>query len=123
MACQLNIAVQRNEDYAQGWNITDDADLPIDLTGMGIALQVRDRLSNGTLIATAEIDVTDAEAGQFDVILRCLDENGAPTPLGAYGNPIQPAELPYDLRITDADGVHLVLATGLVLLSRGKTFA
>jgi len=118
MPAHMNIYLQRNEDYAASWTFTDDADQPIDLTDITIALQVRDKLSQ-TLIASAEIDVTDAAAGEADIILRASE--GAA--LAAYGAPIQTANLHYDVRLTDSEGVHLIVVSGLVILSRGETRA
>lgn len=118
MPAALNITLQRNEDYAATWAFRDGDDQPIDLSGMTIALQVRDKLTQ-MLIAEAGIDVTDAQQGEATIILRASEGS----PLSAYGAAIQTANLHYDLRLTDTDGVHLIVVAGLLILTRGETRA
>jgi hypothetical protein len=121
MAAQLNICLQRNEDWSRTLYLK--ADLggsgnyePIDLTGMTIAMQVRDKITQA-LIAQADLEVNDAANGEVTVTL--LASEGSP--LSAYGSAIQNINLPYDLRITDGDGLHTVLFGGQIILSRGET--
>ncbi len=116
MAAQLDINIQRNEDYAQGWTLLDDAGMPIDISGWLVELEVKEKLENSTVLQAADITITDAPAGKFDVVLA-----GPGNPLGAYGNPLWPASLPYDLLVTDTGGLKTALVRGNVNLSRGIT--
>jgi hypothetical protein len=118
MSASLNICLQRNEDYAATWVFTDGDDVPIDLSDIDVALEVRDKLTQD-LVAAADIEITDAPAGEVTVILRASEGS----PLSAYGAAIQTANLHYDMRLTDTDGVHLIVVSGIVILSRGETRA
>lgn len=118
MPAHLDIALQRNEDYAASWYFADSDGVAIDLSALGIALEVRDTLTQ-QLIESAEIEVTDADAGEVTIILRASEGS----PLSLYGNPLHPARLNYDVRLTDVDGVHSIVTAGQVILSRGETRA
>lgn len=118
MPARLDIDLQRNEDWARALFLTDNDGSPIDLTGMTVAMQVRDKLSQ-SLIETAEITVVDADGGEIGVVLRASEGST----LSKYGSPIRTANLHYDIRLTDADGLSVVLFGGLVVLSRGETVA
>lgn len=117
MAARLDIALQRNEDWAATLTLTRTDKTPIDLNGVTLAMQVRDRLTQD-LIESADIAVIDAAAGLIKVVLQASEG----TPLASYGVPIQSAALPYDLRMTVND-VNIILISGQVLLRRGETIA
>lgn len=114
-AC-MDIALRRNEAFYRTIVIADDTGAPIDLTGVTIAMQVRDKVTQA-LIATADIEISDAENGEITVTL----DASAGSDLNGYGNPIQTTQLSYDLRMTDTDGIPVDLIAGLVILSRGET--
>jgi hypothetical protein len=116
MAARLDIALQRNEDWARSIVLTDDDGAPIDLTGCTLAMQVREKLSQA-LIASAEIEIVDAVGGFVGITL--LASEG--TPLGRYGASIQVANLHYDLRMIDSGGSKVPLLAGIIILSRGET--
>jgi hypothetical protein len=116
MPARLDIALQRNEDWARTLTITDNAGAPIDLSGCTLAMQVRDKLRQ-TLIAEAEVTIVDPAGGIASVVLRASEG----TPLSNYGATIQIANLHHDLRMTDRDGVNTALLAGLIILSRGET--
>lgn len=118
MPAHLDIFLQRNEDWSRTLTITDDVDAPIDLTGMTVAMQVRDKLAQA-LVAQAAVEITDAENGEVELTL--LGHEG--TPLSEYGVSIQVANLPYDILLTDSDGYSTALIAGNVVLSRGETIA
>lgn len=119
MAARLDICLQRNED----WDpvllfIWPDTQEPIDLTGCTVAMQVRERLDGGgdAPIASATCTISDATAGKVDVLLL-----GSSGPLASYGNPIQTANLVHDMRVTDPDGVQVIVFSGTLILLRGVT--
>ena len=117
----MDIALQRNEDYARIWQFADDATgQRIDLTGRQVTLQVRQRLENGGApLTTATVTVTDAANGEAEVFLRASSG-----PLATYGDPLHTVLLPYDATIRDpADDVTVALVSGHVILSRGVTHA
>lgn len=116
MAARLDIALQRNEDWAKTLTLTDTAGRPIDLTGCSVAMQVRDKLSQD-LISEAVIAVEDAVSGIITVTLQGSEGS----PLGQYGASIQTANLHHDLRLIDSLGTPTVLFAGIVILSRGET--
>lgn len=116
MPARLDIAVQRNEAYAQTWILADDTGAAIDLTGMTVAMKVREKASN-LLVQTATIEVTDAAAGEITITLDASMGN----PLHLYGDPLYTYELPYDLVVTDVDGLAMAITAGYVILSRGIT--
>jgi len=118
VAERIDIYIQRNEDWARALFLTDNDGVPIDLTGMTAAMQVRDKL-NQILVAEAEIVFVDAFAGEIGVTLRASEGS----PLSDYGAAIQTANLHYDLRLTDSDGLSVVLFGGILVLSRGETRA
>lgn len=115
MPARLDIALQRNEDWARTLTLTA-AGKAIDLSGMSFGMQVRDKLSQ-TLIAEASITVEAPQAGIVSVLLRGSEGS----PLSRYGQQIQDAQLFYDFRMTDEFGTNIVLFGGYVLLSRGET--
>lgn len=116
MAALYDIHLQRNDDWQEGWTIRQ-RDVPVDLTDCVLAGHVRAPLDNTTLIASFDIDITDAANGEATLTLKGSEGS----PLSAYGNAIQNARLPYDIRLTYPDGLHLVLVTGTITLSRGNT--
>jgi hypothetical protein len=115
MPARLDIPLQRNEDWSRTITVAAEGE-PIDLTGMTIAMQVRDKLSQ-FLVAEAECDVTDPVNGEVTITLKA----SAGSPLSTYGAAIQLANLPYDLRVTESDGFQTVLFAGNVILTRGET--
>lgn len=117
MAAQLDIPLRRNEVWSRGWRISDGDGQPLDITGWTIAMHVRSRVNNSALIAAAEIEITDGPNGEFSTVLRAGEDSA----LYALGSPLQTLNLPYDLRATDEAGTSLVLAAGVVVLSRGVT--
>jgi hypothetical protein len=114
-AC-MDIALRRNEAFSRTIFIADDTGAPIDLTGATLAMQVRDKVAQA-LIATADIEITDGANGEITITL----DASAGSALNSYGNPIQAAQLPYDLRMVDTDGTPVDLIAGLITLSRGET--
>jgi hypothetical protein len=118
MPTRLDIALQRNENWARTVSIVDDQDIALDLTGCVLAKQVRDKLAQ-SLITSASIAVLDPTSREVQMTLRASEGSA----LAAYGNAIQPAILPFDCRLTDPDGVSVVLFTGNIILSRGETSA
>lgn len=115
MPARLNIALQRNEDWSRTIYVSA-SDGPVDLTGMTVAMQVRDKLSRA-LIASANCEITDAVNGEITVTLKC----SGPSPLANYGSMIQTVNLPYDLCVSEPDGFHTPLFSGLIIISRGET--
>jgi ABC-type phosphonate transport system ATPase subunit len=116
MAERVDIYLQRNEDWGRSLFVTDIDDNPIDLTGMTVGMQVRDKLTQA-LVETATATIVDAPGGEVSVILRASPGSA----LSAFGEPIQVANLHYDCRITDSDGFDTILFGGVVVLSRGET--
>lgn len=116
MPARLDIALQRNEDWARTLTLTDTKGAPIDLTGCTLAMQVRDKLTQ-VLIATGAIEIVHAPTGLIGVTLRASEG----TPLGRYGSGIQVANLHYDLRMIDSGGTKVALLAGIIILSRGET--
>lgn len=117
MPARLDIAMQRNEDFARAFTVTDDAGEPIDLTGYTIRLQIKDRLDNTTVIQSAVVTITGASEGMFDVVI----DGGTGSALASYGDPLLSYELPYDLIATDDAGRATALIAGYLILSRGVT--
>lgn len=115
----MNIALQRNQDFIRAWSIVDQDGAPVSIDQCTLAMQVKDRLNTAVTIASAEIEITDATRGEFQTILRGSEGS----PLSAYGDPLLTYNLPYDLRLSYADDLREVLVTGVVILSRGKTFS
>lgn len=116
MAERVDIYLQRNEDWGRSLLVCDHEGEPIDLTGMLVAMQVRQKLDQ-QLVATAEVAITDAPGGEVQVVLRASEGSQ----LSAYGAAIQVANLHYDCRLTDVDGFDTILFGGVVVLSRGET--
>lgn len=116
MAAQIDIPLQRNEDWVRRFPMKSGGE-PIDMTGWTLAMQVRSRTDNGALIAAAEITTSELAQGAFTVTLRASEG----TPLNSYGSPLQTENLPYDLRATDSAGTKITLFGGVVVLSRGVT--
>src|SRR5690349_20501716 len=117
MAAQRDIFLQRNEDFQEGWSLLHDDDATIDLTECVLAGHVREPLDNTTLVASFDIEITDAPNGEATLKLAASEGSA----LAAYGNPIQVARLPYDIRLIYPDGSPLVLVVGHLMLSRGNT--
>jgi hypothetical protein len=115
MPARLDIYLQRNEDWSRSLYVSA-AGQPIDLTGMTVAMQVRDKLAQ-TLVASATCELSDPTNGEITVTLKASEGSA----LASYGNPIQTANLPYDIRITENDGFQTILFAGLVILARGET--
>lgn len=116
MAACRDIHLRRNEALKENWAIVTD-DGPIDLTGCMIAGHVRSTLDNTVLIEAFVIEVTDAVNGELTLTLDASEGSA----LSAYGNPIQVACLPYDIRLTYPDNLPIVLVAGRIILSRGTT--
>jgi hypothetical protein len=114
MPARLDIAVQRNEAYTGTWTISDDDGVAIDLTGMTLAMQIRQGTTQ-TLVQAATIEVTDAAAGEITVTVDASSGTG----LHTYGDALFTYELPYDLLLIDTDAVPTALVAGYVILSRG----
>lgn len=115
MPTRLDIPLQRNEDWSRTLYVSANG-APIDLADMTVAMQVRDKLTH-SLVASAECEISDAANGEITVLLKSSEGSS----LGSYGNAIQTANLPYDIRITESDGFQTVLFAGLIILSRGET--
>lgn len=117
MPAQMDIVLQRNEDYARLWEFrNDDLGDPIDLTDKTLAMQVRVPLDNsGSALARADFTVTDAANGQAEVLLL-----GSSGPLSTYGDPIQSVDLRYDATISDGT-ISVALVSGTLRLERGVT--
>jgi hypothetical protein len=115
MAFHLDIPLQRNEDYHAMWQIADQANVPIDITGWTFRFQIRRPLSNAQIVGVAHVVADDPAQGMVDVHI----DGGPGSTLASYGDPLQPANLPYDLVAIDPDGDRLALARGDVVLSRG----
>lgn len=116
MAFQIDIPLRRNEDWAREWLITDGAGNAVDLTGWTAALQVKSRLNNSAVVASALIDI-EPEAGRITTVLRASEGH----PLQSFGSPVQTENLPFDFRLTDPSGLKVDVAAGVVILSRGVT--
>jgi hypothetical protein len=112
MAAHLDITLRRNADWPRIIKLRSGGE-PIDITGMTVAMQVRTKLDQA-LVAKADIEIIDPANGTFQVTLRGSSFDG-------YGSPIQTVNLPYDLRLTDSDGISIDLVAGLVILTRGET--
>lgn len=118
MPAQLDIRLQRNEDWARTLYLTADG-APIDLTDMAAEMQVREKLTQA-LVTTAAVRIVDPpSAGIVDVELV----GGEGSPLAAYGASIQQAELFYDFRLTDNMGTRVPLFGGRIIITRGETRA
>lgn len=113
MPARLDIAIQRNEDYLQGWNLAADG-APIDITGWAFDLDIKSRTDNAYVIQSGTITITDAEAGQFDLLIEAPGHA-----LGNYGDLLHSYQLPYDLIATDIDGYRTALVAGYIIISRG----
>lgn len=117
MAARFDIPLLRNEVWRKRLTLSDESGALIDLTGWSFALHVRSRVDNDTLIAAATFDLTEVATGAITPMLSAIEG----TPLNGYGSPLQTENLPYDLRAVDPAGDKLVLAAGMVILSRGVT--
>ncbi len=118
MPAQLDIKLQRNEDWARRLRITSPDGVPIDLTGCSLAMQVREKL-NQNLVAEADVSVADPLTGEADLALSAREGSD----LSSYGQSIQDAELFHDLRLVDGAGTRVVLFSGRLILTRGETRA
>jgi len=118
MPARMDICLQRNEDWAPTLVfIWPDDGKPIDLTGCTMAMHVRDKLTNtGAPIATGTCTITSAIDGTVQILLL-----GSSGPLASYGNPLHAANLYYDIRATDPDGIHVIVFAGKLILERGIT--
>ena len=101
-ACQYDLpAVQRGDTFL-GISVTVQLDdNPMDLTGAGLAMDIRQVTRNGPLVkrltSPFQIVITDAMAGEFSVL-----------PFSTDGFPV--GDLPYDIEVTLSNGhVHTVV--------------
>lgn len=117
MPAVADIYVQRNEDWSRLWHLTDEFNDPIDVTGCQITMQVKSRTDNAAVIASGTINVLNATNGDVQLTLRA----SAGQPLSTFGSSLQTINLRYDVLLTYADGFHLPLVGGSVILSRGVT--
>lgn len=118
MAAQMNISVQRNEDWARLWSVKNPkTGQPFNISGWSIAMQVKSKLNNSAVIASADCAIYDGPRGLFTTILKASEG----TPLNAYGSPIQTENLPYDIRVTTGSGLKIALVSGVIILNRGTT--
>jgi hypothetical protein len=114
MPARLDIAMQRNEDWARVMQISDEEG-PVDVTGWTFEMQVRERTNNdGAPIETATIEITDPENGEISIVLP-----GHSGQLASYGNQLQTVRRPVDLVAIEPDGFRTTLSAGYVILSRG----
>lgn len=116
MAARMDIALQRNEDWARTFIVTAGGE-PVDLTGWSAEMQIKSRVDNATIIATADCSIDAPTAGLIDVHVAASEGS----PLNSYGSPIQTENLPYDLRLIDPDGNKIALVGGIIILTRGVT--
>lgn len=116
MPARLDIAMQRNEDFACTLEITDSAGDAIDLTGWALVLTVKERLEADEPLQTGEIEIIDAPTGLIGIGIQ-----GPGAVLGSYGDPLLSYELPFDLIATDPEGTPTALLAGYVIISRGIT--
>jgi hypothetical protein len=119
MAYALDITLRRNEDWARLFRVTDGEGNPVSLAGWSVAMQVKSRLDNTTVVATGSCAITLANLGWFTVTLRASEGN----PLASYGDPLQIENLPYDIRLTSPDGVKIDFVAGTIILLRGVTLS
>jgi hypothetical protein len=74
----LDLDVYRGDDLRLGMELRSNDESPIDVTGWEIRAQVRKRPRSNTLLASFTVEITDAEAGTFDVVLSAADTAGLP---------------------------------------------
>lgn len=111
MSAYLPLSLQRNGSIGRTLTFTDPAGDPLDLTGATFAMRVKYAAGAGAVLATANIVITDAEAGEIRFVLL----GGA---FGAVPGPMEPVELAYDL-IATQDGVPVDLLRGPLILLPG----
>lgn len=117
MAARLDIYVARNEHWGRSVRLLNADRTPIDLTGCTIQMQIKSRTDNAAIVATGECIIDRAETGEFTIRLNAAEGSA----LGEYGDQLQTANLPYDVRLVDGDGFKLDLLSGVVILNRGVT--
>jgi len=120
MINSIDIEVPRNGHYQENWQIRAidfDADgkiiyPPIDLTGHTLELDVRLSAGQGSVVASADIDIWDAVNGNVTITLA-----------GANFSSVQGVaeivKLAYDLKDIYPDGIIKVYPRGNVLLIPG----
>lgn len=111
---RMDIRVNRNGDYNEGWSLADD-DGPIDLTGCALDLFVRTTAGQGAILYSAELAIVDAPSGEFDILITGSAFAGVP---GAA----EVVRLAYDIRLTYPDGVKAIPVEGQILLTPGATY-
>ncbi|WP_103728967.1 hypothetical protein [Novosphingobium sp. HII-3] len=112
---RLDLRVYRNADYYEGWQLRDSVGVPLDLTGVAMALSIRAVAGQGAVIASGEVDIYDAAHGMFTVKI-----DGAA--LASVAGPGEIVRLAYDLRVTYPDGVQAIPVAGQIILTPGVTY-
>lgn len=65
MANSLNLEVPRQGDFVREYELLDQSNAPIDLTGHTLAWSAREAAGSGSVIASATIIVVEAVSGRF----------------------------------------------------------
>jgi hypothetical protein len=110
---RVNFELANNEDLRQAFALSDDAQVPVDLTGAGLKMQIRS-LGNETVLEASNVNgriaVLDAPNGRFDVAVPA-----------AVMQSVAAGSYQHDLVLSDAAGRVKRIWTGTLTLSRGVT--
>ena len=108
MALKANIVIDQGSTFQTSINVTDDNELPIDLTGYSAAAQMRKHYTSSN--ATSFTTSISAALG-----VVTLSMNAATT------NTITAGRYLYDCELTDPNGAVTRLVEGIVTVTPGIT--
>lgn len=120
----LDIALQRNGDYQETWNLTNGDGTPLDLSSLTLELEVRPAGGSPILYSSAEETgsstvsgiriATPATDGDFQVTIRGAD-------FADLDGEQEIVRLAWDLRIIQSNGIRSIYARGAFILEPGVT--
>lgn len=106
---RLDIRVPRQGSYFQEWQLRDIDEVPIDLTGHTLAADARLIAGDGSVIASADIVMTEAITGRFNIVWNGAD-------FDTVGEHTEVVRVAYDLKHTFPDSLVEVPVAGQLLL-------
>lgn len=105
----VELDVPRNGSYFQEWQMLDDENLPIDLTGHTLSADARSVAGEGAVLASATIVLVEANTGRFSMQWDGSD-------FDAYGDLTVDSRAAFDLKHAHPGGLVVVPVRGQIVL-------
>tara|TARA_B100001063_G_scaffold157580_1_gene146948 strand:- start:209 stop:547 length:339 start_codon:yes stop_codon:yes gene_type:complete len=105
-----NIVIDIGANFDQSFNLENNANAPLNLTGFTGAAKMKKSAQSSTTAATFVVSFPDATAGQLKISLGSAITSG-----------LKPGRYSYDVLLTDASSIKTRVVEGSAIVTAGVT--